>query len=362
MKRFLLNFSRVVFLLGGVYGLSISQAMAISPEEVMADPQLEQRARNISKQLRCLVCSNQSIDDSEADLARDLRREVRLQLNKGMSDADIFNHLQDRFGDHILLKPPINPATYALWATPIILLMLGGGFFILSRRKTASIISPPAAIDDDLGDDDLGSTPYPPMIWGGAFIIAASSIGLYLLLGRPDLEMHPLAERQAEIARAQDADSKRDALHHQNLAKTRAEAAANPSSVQAQLAFAMAAAQAGDSEAEQSGLAHALTLTDRHPTILALMAEAISRASGGMVTLPARKLIAESLVKHPDERRARYLKGLAAFQDENYSEAIIIWVELAKIIPADDALADVLDENIAAAADLGGLPIPPAIN
>jgi cytochrome c-type biogenesis protein CcmH len=110
---------------------------ATSPNEVLTDPVLEQRARALSKQLRCLVCQNQSIDDSNADLADDLRRLVRERLVAGDSDRQIIDFLTERYGDFVLLKPPVEPATWGLWFGPAALLLLGtGGIALhLCRRR-----------------------------------------------------------------------------------------------------------------------------------------------------------------------------------------------------------------------------------
>jgi cytochrome c-type biogenesis protein CcmH len=109
---------------------------ATSPDEMLADPALEQRARALSKQLRCLVCQNQSIDDSNADLADDLRRLVRERLVAGDSDQQIIDFLTARYGDFVLLKPPVEPATWGLWFGPAALLVIGaGGIAIHLRRR-----------------------------------------------------------------------------------------------------------------------------------------------------------------------------------------------------------------------------------
>ncbi len=109
---------------------------ATSPDEMLADPALEQRARQLSKQLRCLVCQNQSIDDSDAELADDLRRLVRERLVAGDTDQQIFEFLTARYGDFVLLRPPVEPATWGLWFGPVTLLLVGaGGIAIHLRRR-----------------------------------------------------------------------------------------------------------------------------------------------------------------------------------------------------------------------------------
>ncbi|MFZ4110354.1 MAG: cytochrome c-type biogenesis protein [Polymorphobacter sp.] len=113
-------------------------AAAVLPDEMLADPALEARARTISKDLRCVVCQNQSIDDSDAPLARDLRLVVREQLTLGKSDNETIDYLVTRYGNFVLLKPPVEPATWALWLGPFAVL-LGGGAALLawSRRRSA---------------------------------------------------------------------------------------------------------------------------------------------------------------------------------------------------------------------------------
>jgi cytochrome c-type biogenesis protein CcmH len=98
--------------------LATASQAAVSPDEMLADPALEARARALGQELRCLVCQNQSIDDSDAPLARDLRRIVRERLLAGDSDEQIKQFLVDRYGKFVLLKPPIEPSTWLLWVGP----------------------------------------------------------------------------------------------------------------------------------------------------------------------------------------------------------------------------------------------------
>ena len=113
---------------------------AVEPDEMLADPVLEQRARDISKHLRCLVCQNQSIDDSNADLARDLRILVRERLMAGDSDQQAIDFIVARYGDFVLLKPPVKEETLPLWLGPFALFVLGAIAIALyyARRSGAS--------------------------------------------------------------------------------------------------------------------------------------------------------------------------------------------------------------------------------
>jgi cytochrome c-type biogenesis protein CcmH len=113
----------------------VSVAAAVQPDERLADPALEARARDISAELRCLVCQNQSIDDSNAPLARDLRILVRERIEAGDSDATVRDYLVARYGDFILLKPPISPSTALLWLTPAIVLAVGCAIAFVRRAR-----------------------------------------------------------------------------------------------------------------------------------------------------------------------------------------------------------------------------------
>src|SRR5262249_34394782 len=108
-------------------------AWAVEPGEMLKDPSLEARARHISQELRCLVCQNQSIDDSSAELARDLRVLVRERLAAGDSDAAVLAFVEARYGEFVLLPPRLAPHTLLLWLTP--LLLLGGAAYALLRRS-----------------------------------------------------------------------------------------------------------------------------------------------------------------------------------------------------------------------------------
>jgi len=119
--------------------LAAPAARAVQPDEIMSDPAKESRARDLSRELRCMVCQNQSIDDSEALLARDLRLLVRERIAAGDSDAQVIDFLVARYGEFVLLKPRLEPHTLLLWLLPP-LALAGGGFalWMHSRRRAKS--------------------------------------------------------------------------------------------------------------------------------------------------------------------------------------------------------------------------------
>jgi cytochrome c-type biogenesis protein CcmH len=111
-------------------------AFAFNPDEVLKDPALEQRARNLTSQLRCMVCQNQSIDDSNAELARDLRVLVRDRLVAGDSDQAVVDYVVSRYGEFVLLKPRFSLRTALLWGAPIVLALAGiFAILVFSRRR-----------------------------------------------------------------------------------------------------------------------------------------------------------------------------------------------------------------------------------
>lgn len=134
--------------------LMISNAIAVLPDEVLKDPTLEARARVISQDLRCLVCQNQSIDDSNATLAKDLRIIVRERLTAGDTNKQVFDYVVSRYGNYVLLDPPFQADTYLLWASPFLMLAiaLGVAFFYLKRRPE---LEQAEGIDLDAAADEM---------------------------------------------------------------------------------------------------------------------------------------------------------------------------------------------------------------
>ena len=138
-KKFLLN--KIFFLLLIII-LAVTTASnnsyAVDPEEFLKDPKQELRARNISKNVRCLVCQNQSIDESSAPLARDMRMIVRNKITEGLTDKEVYKFLTDRYGDFILLNPPFKTSTLILWASPFVLFFIAAFVLYWHNRKSDS--------------------------------------------------------------------------------------------------------------------------------------------------------------------------------------------------------------------------------
>lgn len=130
--------------------LAAAPALAIDMEQAFEDPAMQSRYESLTRELRCTVCQNQTIADSNASLARDLRREVRRLMSEGKTDQEIRDFLTARYTDFVLYKPPVTPRTYLLWAAPVLLLLggLGAATLVIVRRARAARENP-ALLDDD---------------------------------------------------------------------------------------------------------------------------------------------------------------------------------------------------------------------
>jgi len=124
----------------------VSPALAVTPDEMLKDPALEARARHLSQELRCMVCQNQSIDDSEAPLAHDLRVLVRDRLTAGDSDGQVLDYLVARYGEFVLLKPPFVLRTLLLWGLPPLALIAGIVGLVAALRRRRSVTAEPASL------------------------------------------------------------------------------------------------------------------------------------------------------------------------------------------------------------------------
>jgi cytochrome c-type biogenesis protein CcmH len=126
----------------------VSGAFAVEPDEVLSDPAFEARARALSKTLRCMVCQNQSIDDSNAPLARDLRLLLRERIKAGESDEQVREFLVSRYGEFVLLEPRLNAHTVLLWTLPFLGLALGGITFLLASRRKNRLAENPLSPEE----------------------------------------------------------------------------------------------------------------------------------------------------------------------------------------------------------------------
>ena len=127
-----------ILLISFVLLLSPLNVFSIEPDEILSDSKLENRARSLSKGIRCLVCQNQSIDDSDSELAKDLRKIIRIKIVEGKKDKEINDFLVEKYGNFILMKPPFYSETFLLWSSPFIIVFIGFIIIFFSLKKTRS--------------------------------------------------------------------------------------------------------------------------------------------------------------------------------------------------------------------------------
>ena len=125
-----------ILLISFVLLLNPLNVFSIEPDEILSDSKLENRARNLSKGIRCLVCQNQSIDDSDSELAKDLRKIIRIKIVEGKKDKEINDFLVEKYGNFILMKPPFYSETFLLWSSPFIIVFIGIIIIFFSLKKT----------------------------------------------------------------------------------------------------------------------------------------------------------------------------------------------------------------------------------
>ena len=195
---------------------------------------------------------------------------------------------------------------------------------------------------------------------GLAIILPLGAALIYTTLGRPDLRDNPLVDRAAEIASRSETITATKKNLAQNLARAQAATVTTPDDIESWLKLAEAAASVNDSATEIRALRMARQLTNDDPSVLSLLAEALSRAADGQVTVPARDLIDTVLATDPDEPRALFLSGLAAFQVGDYQAAVTRWQRLLSISTADSPWLPIVRANIAQAAEAGGIALPTA--
>jgi cytochrome c-type biogenesis protein CcmH len=144
--------------------LACGPGHAVEPSEMLPDPALEARARTISRELRCVVCQNQSVDDSNAEVAHDIRRAVRERLVAGDTDRQVLDYMVGRYGDYVLLDPPFKTRTLILWlGAPLVLLLGSAGIWLAARRRTAALdAAAPLSAEERARLDSLLASPVTP--------------------------------------------------------------------------------------------------------------------------------------------------------------------------------------------------------
>ena len=357
-----------------ISGFLAKDAFAITAEERLNDPILEKRARDISAKLRCLVCQNQSIDDSDAELAIDLRRQVRDYLQEGMTNTQIFQSLKEKYGEFVLLSPPIQPATYFLWAAPLFILVIGifliVHLFLSSKNHIPELSSHDKALSEfqkePLGQNktqkerklEQGSQIPNTIRIALPVLILVLSVSIYMSIGSPRLLDQPLSQGTNIRLTAEKELLEKQKVELEAFNEARKRVEENPESLSAQFMLAATAAQIGSIEDEINALKKALLLSGDDSRIKSQLAEALTRQANGQVTKIASNLISEVLERNSGDIRALYLHGLELFQKGEFRKAISYWKMTATQILPNSPLADKLKADVEQAAKLVKIEMP----
>ncbi|WP_337996725.1 cytochrome c-type biogenesis protein CcmH [Oleispirillum naphthae] len=317
-------------LLAAVLGfLSLAPAFAFEPEERLPDPVLETRARALSKELRCVVCRNQSIDESDAELAKAMRRLVRERLSAGDSDAEALAALQARYGDFIRLLPPLTVGTVLLWAAPVALLLGGLAAWRGAFRR------PGAASAAEIPAEDAAALPRPaaPVLLAAAAGALLAAGAAYAALGRPGLPDQPYRPRLAErLGVSQSSIAEMEGMAERletHIAKTPGDGRA--------WAMLGRAERYLDRHAEAAAaLSRAAALGETGADTLGDLAESLILRDNAL-TPEALRLFGAIRAADPADPRAAWFLGAAAAEAGDHPRAAAIWRDAAARQPAGSA-------------------------
>lgn len=300
-------------------------AAAFGPDEPLADAALEGRARALSKELRCVVCQNQSIDDSDAELARAMRGLVRQRLAAGDADAQVLAALQARYGDFIRLMPPVKPNTLPLWAAPFLFLALGGAAWVGAFRRRAAAAAPEAEAADAATLPRASAA----QLLAGFGLVLAVAAAAYLALGRPDLPDQPVRPRLAErlgVTPAAVAEMEDMAARLENRL------ASHPEEARAWAMLGRAYLYLGRAAQGAAALERGVDLGENDAATLGDWAESLVLRDQ-WVDDKAEEIFLAVLGRTPNDPRAGYFLGLAALQRRDVAGALARWRSAASTEP-----------------------------
>ena len=362
-RNIIKSFSWLLILLGiWLYALTINSAFALNPEEQLGDPALEQRARALSRELRCVVCQNQSIDDSEAQIAVDLRQDIRAQLVAGYSDQQILENLRAVYGDFILFNPPWGGHTLLLWLTPFFMVIVGaiGAWWSYRRPALASTTPPSVTAMEDIPKHTSPSQGRKLIGVIGVIgvIMVLGSAGIYTLLGSPHLPPQPISVRVQEMQQAAQQAAKQQQQWQQRLVQAQARTDAAPNNIAAWIELSLLALQANKPTLALEAIAALQRLEPDNPQWWAKEAEALLRQADGQVTVPARRLLHKAVAQDPTLVQAQYYLGIADYQDQRYAKALERWQKILAQPLLNPQWREIIQNSMRQTAEEVGLPIP----
>ncbi|MCX8501018.1 MAG: cytochrome c-type biogenesis protein CcmH [Alphaproteobacteria bacterium] len=350
----------------GVAGLGVGTLHALDPRERLSDPVLEARARAITAELRCLVCRSESIDESEADLARDLRRLVRERIAAGQTDQQAIDFVVSRYGDYVRLLPPIKGRTVLLWGAPLLLLLLAGATLWWRSRSRRN--SPPNLPNQRTESNHLPELENQPenqtkdstgkfgwvrgLSLAGFLVVAA--FGFYLLIGRPDLpESSPGSRSGAatappsappDLAKMSDAERQKLILGMVEGLESRLKS--NPVDSEGWLRLAQSRLVLGDRPAAMAALAKG---AGANPDAVKLqLAYALSlyhaAENDGLPSPRVERILRHILVLAPNQPEALWLVARLEAHRGNGAETRKLLDRLRSVLPKDAPVLGEIDQ------------------
>lgn len=305
-------------------------AQAFGPDEPMRDPVLETRARSISKELRCVVCQNQSIDESDADLAKAMRELVRERLRMGDSDAEVIGALEARYGDFIRLMPPFKATTALLWAAPALLMLAG---LLAWRRAFKRKTAESEADVPPLPPAEAAALPSSGVLVAGAGLAVSLAAAAYLVLGHPGAADQPVRPRLAErLGVSETAIAEMQAMTEQIEVRL----AAAPDDARAWLMLGRAQRYLGRHAEAIAALKRAIQLGEADGEVYGDLGESLAFRDR-RITPEAAAAFAEAAWRSPGEPRAAFFLGLQKAEADDLAAAEKIWRAGAAAQPEDSA-------------------------
>jgi cytochrome c-type biogenesis protein CcmH len=315
-----------------------SAAYAAEAQPLAQNPVVEKRLNAISENLRCLVCQNESLAGSRAELAEDLRREVRHLIEAGKSDKEIIEFLVSRYGDYVLYDPPFKSTTLFLWVGPFALLAGGliGLIVFLRRRSCRGLIDEPDYTPVTAPENVV--VPVQKRVTGRWL--------LWLLMGLIPLGGGLVYLKVGNLAALNPANIKPAPDPNVMVARLQAKMDANPDDPAGWQLLARAYMVMNRPDDAVKAFGHILPLIKQEPQLMADYAEALA-ASGDLKG--ARTWINNALQKGSQDPKVLFLAGGLAFDEGNYKQAISFWERILKLVAPDSPEAKFVQENIAEA-------------
>lgn len=328
---------RLVPWLAALLTLCCLPALA-ADEEIKADPVVEARMVSIADELRCLVCQNESLSASRADLAKDLRREIRGLIQAGKSDQDILDFMVDRYGDFVRYRPPFKASTALLWLGPALFVLMGIVWLrrlLAARREPMPVADAPTPAGTPMAEGNGASAPRRPPYRALAVALPVLSLLTYLWLGTP-AALNPLNRLPADDPAALD----------RMVAQLAAKLEKQPDNPEGWLMLARSYRIQGDHFRAADAFARAGAKAHGSAALLAEYAEVLASRDGSFAG-QAGTLLSEALGKDPDQPQALFLAGAAAAERGDVNLARELWQRLLPQAEAGSEAEAVLKKALA---------------